>query len=114
MPDTLGVFVGFEVREFEVCPVMRSGTLGAFASRQTPPCAGTKVARDFLGGACDPSGVHNPWKVPLAVFGAGATIDAALVVDVKTLHAKIGELALENDFSAVALGKTGLSPSAKR
>ena len=34
-------------------------------------------------------------------------------VDVKTLHAKIGELALENDFLAGALGKAGL-PSAKR
>jgi transposase len=36
------------------------------------------------------------------------------VVDVKTLHAKIGELTLENDFLAVALGKAGLLPSAKR
>jgi len=29
-------------------------------------------------------------------------------VDVKTLHAKIGELALENDFLEHALGKAGL------
>jgi transposase-like protein len=34
-------------------------------------------------------------------------------VDVKTLHAKIGELALENDFLERALGKAGLL-SAKR
>lgn len=34
-------------------------------------------------------------------------------VDVKTLHAKIGELALENDFLEKALGKAGLL-SAKR
>ena len=34
-------------------------------------------------------------------------------VDVKTLHAKIGELALENDFLEHALGKAGLL-SAKR
>ena len=34
-------------------------------------------------------------------------------VDVKTLHAKIGELTLENDFLETALGKAGL-PSAKR
>jgi len=34
-------------------------------------------------------------------------------VDVKTLHAKIGELALENDFLETALGKAGLL-SAKR
>jgi transposase len=29
-------------------------------------------------------------------------------VDVKVLHAKIGELALENDFLSGALGKAGL------
>jgi transposase len=34
-------------------------------------------------------------------------------VDVKTLHAKIGALTLENDFLADALGKAGL-PGAKR
>jgi len=49
------------------------------------------------------------------VFGA----DAASVqpgppaVDVKTLHAKIGELTLENDFLAGALTKAGML-SAKR
>lgn len=35
-------------------------------------------------------------------------------IDVRRLHAKIGELALENDFLAGALGKAGLLPSAKR
>jgi len=35
------------------------------------------------------------------------------VVDVKVLHAKIGELALEVDFLAGALGNSGLL-SAKR
>jgi hypothetical protein len=42
------------------------------------------------------------------VFGsadAGANIPT---VDVKSLHAKIGELTLENDFLEVALGKAGL------
>jgi transposase len=34
-------------------------------------------------------------------------------VDIKTLHAKIGELTLENDFLERALGKAGLA-SAKR
>jgi hypothetical protein len=29
-------------------------------------------------------------------------------VDLKTLHAKIGQLALENDFLSGALGKAGL------
>jgi transposase len=35
-------------------------------------------------------------------------------VDVKSLHAKIGELTLENDFLSSALGKAGLLPSARR
>jgi transposase-like protein len=34
-------------------------------------------------------------------------------IDVKALHAKIGQLTLENDFLEGALGKAGL-PSAKR
>ena len=55
------------------------------------------------------------WKSRLqegaaAVFGSGA---AAPAVDMKSLHAKIGELALENDFLSGALDKAGL-PSAKR
>jgi transposase len=48
------------------------------------------------------------------VFGADAKAEPAMAVDVKTLHAKIGELTLENDFLAGALGKAGLLPSAKR
>jgi len=39
--------------------------------------------------------------------------EAAPTIDLKTLHAKIGELTLENDFLSGALGKAGLS-SAKR
>jgi transposase len=35
-------------------------------------------------------------------------------IDVKVLHAKIGELTLANDFLSGALGKAGLLPSAKR
>jgi hypothetical protein len=38
---------------------------------------------------------------------------SAPAVDIKALHAKIGELTLENDFLEAALGKAG-SPSAKR
>ena len=45
------------------------------------------------------------------VFGEGGPTEPP--VDVKTLHAKIGELALENDFLERALGKAGLL-SAKR
>jgi transposase len=54
------------------------------------------------------------WKAQLlegaaGVFGSGpAAKEAAPVVDVKTLHAKIGELTLENDFLSGALGKAGL------
>ena len=44
------------------------------------------------------------------VFGADAKAEPATAVDVKTLHAKIGELTLENDFLAGALGKAGLLP----
>jgi transposase len=46
------------------------------------------------------------------LFGGG-TVEAAPAVDLKLLHAKIGELTLENDFLAGALGKAGLL-SAKR
>ena len=53
------------------------------------------------------------WRTQLlegasGVFGAGAPAEAAPVVDVKSLHAKIGELTLENDFLEGALGKAGL------
>ncbi|GFE52312.1 hypothetical protein So717_40650 [Roseobacter cerasinus] len=35
-------------------------------------------------------------------------------IDVKSLHAKIGQLMLENDFLEGALNKAGLLPSAKK
>lgn len=59
------------------------------------------------------------WKAQLEggaadVFGAGGSAaQAAPAVDVKQLHAKIGELTLENDFLEGALSKAGLL-SAKR
>ena len=58
------------------------------------------------------------WKAQLldgaaGVFGSGASRAAAAPVDLKALHAKIGELTLENDFLEGALGKAGLL-SAKR
>jgi transposase len=57
------------------------------------------------------------WKAQVlegaaGLFGGG-TAEMAPAVDLKVLHAKIGELTLENDFLAGALGKAGL-PSAKR
>jgi transposase len=59
------------------------------------------------------------WKAQLlegaaGVFGSGSSgSEAAPAVDLKVLHAKIGELTLENDFLAGALSKAGLL-SAKR
>ena len=58
------------------------------------------------------------WRAQLldgaaAIFGSGAGSSDAPAVDLKALHAKIGELALENDFLSGALGKAGLL-SAKR
>jgi len=59
------------------------------------------------------------WKAQLVdgatkVFGSGAAAaEAAPAVDLKVLHAKIGELTLENDFLSGALSKAGLL-SAKR
>jgi transposase len=46
------------------------------------------------------------------VFGAAEKSDPPL--DVKTLHAKIGELSLENDFLSGALTKAGLLGSARK
>ena len=54
------------------------------------------------------------WKSQLlesavGVFGSEAKAEAATAtVDVKTLHAKIGELTLEDDFLEGALTKAGL------
>jgi transposase len=60
------------------------------------------------------------WKAQLEggaadVFGPGGGPAAAALpaIDVKSLHAKIGELTLENDFLEGALTKAGLL-SAKR
>jgi transposase len=57
------------------------------------------------------------WKTQLLegaarVFG-GANGEAVPAVDVKTLHAKIGELTLENDFLEGALTKAGLLSARK-
>jgi transposase len=50
------------------------------------------------------------WKEQLAtqaaeVFGEGASSRKQTEADVVTLHAKIGELTLENDFLSKALGR---------
>jgi transposase len=49
------------------------------------------------------------------VFGReGKAAKTGPDIDVKTLHAKIGELALENDFLGKALSKAGLLPGARK
>ena len=47
------------------------------------------------------------------MFGEAPKAEPEPIIDVKTLHAKIGELTLENDFLSGALGKAG-PLSAKR
>jgi transposase len=53
------------------------------------------------------------WKKQLQervadVFDAGKASSVAPPIDVKVLHAKIGQLTLENDFLEGALSKAGL------
>ena len=53
------------------------------------------------------------WKALLLegaadVFGGGSGGPTPAAIDVKSLHAKIGELTLENDFLEGALSKAGL------
>ena len=59
------------------------------------------------------------WKEQLLagvteIFDSGGKQAAALESDVTALHAKIGQLTLENDFLEGALSKAGLLPSARR
>jgi len=66
------------------------------SSSLVPPNRITSWKAQLEGGAAD-------------VFGPGGGSGAAPpAVDVKLLHAKIGELTLENDFLEGALNKAGL------
>ncbi len=58
------------------------------------------------------------WKARLldgaaGVFGQEPSETVTAPVDLKVLHAKIGELALENDFLSGALSKAGLLSAKK-
>ncbi len=48
------------------------------------------------------------------IFGDTGKSDTAPTIDVKDLHAKIGQLTLENDFLSGAPGKAGLMARAKK
>ena len=97
--------------------------------RNHTPAFKAKVALAALKGdrtiaqRAEPFDVHpnqiTTWKDQLQegaidVFASGASIKSSTPeVDIKSLHAKIGELTLENDFLESALNKAGLL-SAKR
>ena len=97
--------------------------------RNHSPAFKAKVALAALKGErtiaqlADQFGIHvsqvTTWKDQLQacafnLFETGAASkSAAPEVDIKSLHAKIGELTLENDFLESALSKAGLL-SAKR
>jgi transposase len=97
--------------------------------RNHSPAFKAKVALAALKGEktiaqlADQFGVHitqmGDWKEQLLsgatdLFEQGArSKPAAPEIDIKSLHAKIGELTLENDFLESALSKAGLL-SAKR
>jgi transposase len=48
------------------------------------------------------------------MFGEAPKADPEPTIDVKTLHAMIGEVTQENDVLSGALGKAGLLPSTRK
>ena len=78
---------------------MNAGRTGAAVRCPPQPDHDVEGAASGRGGRC--------------IRSSGGNGAAQPAVDVKSLHAKIGELTLENDFLEGALGKAGLL-SAKR
>jgi len=82
--------------------------------RNHSPAFKAKVALAALKGEQTLAELAHLYEVQLlegasGLFGSGSRAkESAPAVDLKTLHAKIGELTLENDFLAGALGKAGL------
>ena len=96
----------------------RSRTLAFKAKVALAAVKGGKTLAELAQQLDVPPNQITSWRGQLlegaaGVFGSEPKADAAPVVDVKTLHAKIGELTLANDFFSGALGKAGLL-SAKR
>src|SRR5271169_6856611 len=99
----------------------KGGTMTKRTRRNHAPAFKAKVALAVIKGdktlaeLAQQFDVHvnqiTQWKAQLlegaaGVFGsAPRTAPSAASVDLKSLHAKIGELTLENDFLAGALGK---------
>ncbi len=95
--------------------------------RNHNPAFQAKVALAALKGDCTTAelatrfDVHpnqsTQWKAQLLEKASGAFDEkgheTVPLVDVKTLHAKIGQLTLENDFLEGALGKAGLLSATK-
>ena len=97
--------------------------------RNHSPALKAKVAlaairgEQTLADLAQPFDVHpnqiKQWKEHLLagmpeVFDGGVKKAAAPESDVTALHAKIGQLTLENDFLEGALSTAGLLPSARR
>lgn len=109
---------------YDVVPVfMDRRATHEFAFRHGDACFAEDFDVDALRGLAQEFDVHSnqikQWRDPLfegatGVFGETRNAEPEPTIDVKTLHTKIGELTLENDFLSGALGKAGLLPSAKR
>ena len=104
-------------------------TMGRRPRRNHSPAFKAKVAVEAIRGErtlIELSQAHDvhpnqvkQWRDQLleaatGILGDTGKSDTAPTIDVKDLHAKIGQLTLEKDFLSGALGKAGLLASAKK